>query len=79
MRVYGKPQEYIGTFETSKEAAVAYDLAALKAGRPRSVGPLGKVPMNTFVGHTWVVRDSVTKTKIQTIVTEKDKHLIVIQ
>ena len=46
IRIDGKKQG-LGTFDTSKEAAEAYDLAAIQAGRPTSkLNFLDQVPKN---------------------------------
>ena len=44
-----------------------------------SVGPHGKIPMNTFVGHSWVARDATTQDKLQSVTVNKATSAIVIR
>jgi len=44
-----------------------------------SIGAQGKLPMNTFLGHTWVVRDAATHEKLKTVLIDKAHPLISIQ
>ena len=57
--------------EFSNERAVAVQLFWVKEDLTEqqfgSIGPHGRIPMNTFVGHTWVVRDTATHEKIKTV------------
>lgn len=66
--------------ERSKEIEIFWlktiDGAEQKFG---SIGAQGKLPMNTFLGHTWVVRDAATHEKLKTVLIDKAHPLISIQ
>jgi hypothetical protein len=40
------------------------------------IGPNGKLPMNTFSGHTWVIRDAATHKKIKAVTMKVDQTAI---
>jgi hypothetical protein len=59
--------------ERSKEVQLFWIKPDMSEQQFGSIGPHGKVPMNTFVGHTWVVRDSETHEKIKSVTVEAGK------
>ena len=39
-----------------------------------TIGPHGKLPLNSFIGHTWMVRDATTHEKIKEVIVGSGKN-----